>query len=175
MVSISILHCSVLNSPPTTADLSNRNLQTPHKITQLQYYTFLIQEPGQGHHNMTILGCRLFQEFSVDAYGQIDNGRLNWIRHNQDTLQVERYHGLVDAVEADLDLNQIGSSTILPSSFIGGPRQMSQLYHDAMAIVWSPGKPDLFITMTCNANWPEILEECQRYGQTLQDRLDIVA
>ena len=124
---------------------------------------------------MTILGRRLFQEFSVDAYGQIENGRLNWIRNNQDTLRVEQYQGLVDAAEAGLDLNQIGSPTILPSSFIGGPRQMSQLYHDAMAIVRSLGKPDLFITMTCNPNWPEILEECQRYGQTPQDRPDIVA
>ena len=38
--------------------------------------------------------------------------------------------------------------TILPGSFQGGPRQMQQLYHDAMATVRKLGKPDLFITFT---------------------------
>jgi hypothetical protein len=28
-----------------------------------------------------------------------------------------------------------------------------------MALVRKFGKPDLFITMTCNPNWPEILHE----------------
>ena len=29
-------------------------------------------------------------------------------------------------------------------------------YQDAMAIVRTFGKPDLFVTMTCNPTWPEI-------------------
>ena len=33
---------------------------------------------------------------------------------------------------------------------------MYQLYLDAMAIVSALGKPDLFITFTCNPKWPEI-------------------
>lgn len=33
---------------------------------------------------------------------------------------------------------------------------MQQNYQDAMAIVRKFGKPDLFITFTCNPNWPEI-------------------
>jgi hypothetical protein len=44
----------------------------------------------------------------------------------------------------------------LPSSFTGGPRQMHKLYQDGMAIVRVFGKPDLFITITCNPKWPEI-------------------
>ena len=35
---------------------------------------------------------------------------------------------------------------------------MCQLYQDAMAIVRKKGKPDLFITFTCNPKWPEIAE-----------------
>ena len=33
---------------------------------------------------------------------------------------------------------------------------MYNLYLDSMAIVPSLGKPDLFITFTCNPKWPEI-------------------
>ena len=42
-----------------------------------------------------------------------------------------------------------------------------------MAIVRYCGKPDLFITMTCNALWPEITSELLP-GQTAEDRPDIV-
>ena len=35
---------------------------------------------------------------------------------------------------------------------------MVQKYQDAMAIVRKYGKPDLFITFTCNPNWAEICE-----------------
>jgi ATP-dependent DNA helicase PIF1 len=35
---------------------------------------------------------------------------------------------------------------------------MQQNYKDAMAIVLKYGKPDLFVTMTCNPNWREIRE-----------------
>ena len=43
-----------------------------------------------------------------------------------------------------------------------------------MAIVWHMHKPDLFITMTCNPNWPEIQAELS-HGQSAQDRHAMVA
>jgi len=43
-----------------------------------------------------------------------------------------------------------------------------------MSICHHCGKPDLFITFTCNPNWPEILEALES-GQTPSDRPDIVA
>ena len=33
---------------------------------------------------------------------------------------------------------------------------MQQYYQDAMAIIRSTGKLDLFITMTCNPKWEEL-------------------
>ena len=36
------------------------------------------------------------------------------------------------------------------------------------------GKPDLFITVTANDNWPEVREQL-RPGQSTTDRFDIVA
>jgi len=41
-----------------------------------------------------------------------------------------------------------------------------------MALVRKSGKPDLFITMTCNPNWPEILHEL-RAGEEASGRPDL--
>jgi hypothetical protein len=45
---------------------------------------------------------------------------------------------------------------------------------DAMALVRKYGKPDIFLTMTCNPNWDEIKNELYS-GQEPQDRPDLVA
>jgi len=45
---------------------------------------------------------------------------------------------------------------------------------DAMAICKRYGYPDLFITITCNVNWPEILDFVKSRGLTTSDRPDIV-
>ncbi|XP_053149091.1 uncharacterized protein LOC128343682 [Hemicordylus capensis] len=67
-----------------------------------------------------------------------------------------------------------GKTFILPSSFAGSPRNMLQNYQDAMAIVRKYGKPDLFITTTCNPRWKEIEDNLEQ-GQTAAARPDIVA
>lgn len=51
---------------------------------------------------------------------------------------------------------------------------MNENYQDAMAIVRKYGKPDLFITMTCNPNWPEIKENLS-YLQKPEHRPDLVS
>ena len=51
---------------------------------------------------------------------------------------------------------------------------MHELYNDAMAIVRRYGKPDLFITFTCNPKWPEILDSLLS-NQTPVDRPDLTA
>jgi hypothetical protein len=64
-------------------------------------------------------------------------------------------------------------STFLASSFNGSPRHLNDLAHNALTIVTELGKPDLFITGTCNPLWPEIEERLFK-GQTAYDRPDIV-
>ena len=51
---------------------------------------------------------------------------------------------------------------------------MQQSYLDAMSIVAKFGKPDLFVTFTCNPRWSEITENLYP-GQTAIDRPDLVA
>ncbi|CAN0897204.1 ATP-dependent DNA helicase PIF1 [Linum grandiflorum] len=61
-----------------------------------------------------------------------------------------------DPTKKNLTANNIGR-TINPSSFTGSVRYMQQLYQDAMAVCGHYKNPDLFITFTCNAQWPEII------------------
>src|SRR5579859_871153 len=117
---------------------------------------------------------RLFQEYCVNKFAQIEQECLAYFRTNDFKKRVERREALEDAAAAGTDLENVGTRIVLPSSFTGGPRQMWQLYHDAMGIVRYCGKPDLFITMTANPKWDEITNALLP-GQTAQDRPDLVA
>ncbi|XP_055714384.1 uncharacterized protein LOC129808622 [Phlebotomus papatasi] len=61
----------------------------------------------------------------------------------------------------EVDIGQPGVRVVLPSAFPGSPRNMHQRYVDAMAMMAELGKPDLFITMSCNPSWPEIVNNIQ--------------
>jgi len=62
---------------------------------------------------------------------------------------------------------------ILPLSFQGGERAMGQLYQNAMARVRKFGKPNLFVTFTCNPKWKEITDALL-LGQIAKDRPELV-
>ena len=51
---------------------------------------------------------------------------------------------------------------------------MHQSYLDAMALVSRFGKPDYFVTMTANPNWPEVVKNL-RPGETAANRPDLIA
>lgn len=51
---------------------------------------------------------------------------------------------------------------------------MMEQYQDAMAIVRSKGKPDVFITFTCDPGWQEIQDNLER-GESAKDRADLTA
>lgn len=141
------------------------------KVTAMQYYSFRLMY-RESRNDLHLFG-KLFHQFIVDMYAKIEQCRLNYLRHNQSTLRSELYSGLQDAVaHDDTDTASLGQKIILPSSFIGSPRHMSQLYQDAISIVRRLGKPDFFITFTCNPSWPEIQNELL-YGQTAADRPDL--
>jgi len=125
------------------------NLNTP--TTVLRYYRARLMTYNDKFNTLHRCG-RLFQQFIVDMYSKIEGQRLLWIRLQQSTLRCELYQGIADAM-ADDSVNAgspIGKKVILPSSFTGSPRYQYQLYQDAMRIVTRYGKPDYFITFTCN-------------------------
>jgi len=117
---------------------------------------------------------QLSNQYWVDMFAKVESERLSFIRFNQKKLRVENYCHLKDAINNDGDVNNIGQLVILPSSFIGGPRYMHERTQDAMTYVRKYGRPDLFITFTCNPKWKEIEDELF-LGQKPHDRHDIVS
>ena len=62
----------------------------------------------------------------------------------------------------------------LPSSVHGSPRHMTALARNALILVSEFGCPHVFITLTCNPKWPEIVSQLLP-GQTAFDRPDVTA
>lgn len=136
-------------------------------------YRLMIRENVDNH----ILKCRqLFHQYIVDMYAKIETERLLYIRLNQAQLRSEDYIHLRDAIvnDGNVNVNELGRMVILPATFTGSPRHMHEYAQDAMSYVRSYGRPDLFITFTCNPTWDEIKENLF-IGQTASDRHDITA
>ncbi|XP_074298499.1 uncharacterized protein LOC141629383 [Silene latifolia] len=124
---------------------------------------------------MLLRGGRCFQKYVVDMYVKIENTRLDYFRNNQETIWADLYQVIVDiVVSGEVSAAKVGKRIVLPPSFLGGPWNMKKRYLNSVALVQIYGKPDLFITMTCNANWPEIKEQLAA-GEGSQNRPDIVA
>ncbi|XP_078523156.1 uncharacterized protein LOC144792149 [Lissotriton helveticus] len=102
--------------------------------------------------------------------------RLDFIRRNQTQLRAENYINLKDALNQDqhLHASDIGQHVILPATFTGSPRYMHEKTQDAMTYVRHSERPDLFLTFTCNPEWPEIKEELFPKQRSC-DRQDIIA
>ena len=116
-----------------------------------------------------MLLSKIKHNYLVDQYTKVVQ-RLNFIRYNHNSIRAEMYDGLTCAV---LNVDSVGTKIVLPSTFVGGSSSMTQLYHDAMAIVRRYGKPDLFLTVTCSPKWPEMTNELHLH-QTVADRPDLV-
>ena len=117
---------------------------------------------------------RLFHQYLSDMFAKVEQLRLNYIKCNQQKFRVDLHSGLAGAVSAgDLNPGEFGRRMILPSSFTGSPKQMFELYQDSMSIVRKYGKPDLFITFTCNPKWEEITSALI-LNQKAADRPDLI-
>ena len=91
------------------------------------------------------------------------------------SYQSTHHVGLMDHLHGHSESDaHPGVPVILPSSFSGSPRAMQQNYQDVMAIVAKYGKPDLFITYTCNPNVRDIVENLSN-GQRAEHRPDLVS
>lgn len=70
-------------------------------------------------------------------FASLDQSRLRFLEDNQPRIRAAHFSGLKDAIVEDgdnADLRELGQRIILPSSYIGGPRHMTQCFQDAMAI-----------------------------------------
>ncbi|XP_029678787.1 uncharacterized protein LOC115244912, partial [Formica exsecta] len=149
-------------------------LNSDRRITRGQYIKYRMGIRDE--FNVFLLGRRLFQQWLVDGYVKIEKDRIDYCKNHQIELHTETYQGLKDYIQTMANnLNgRIGKMVVLSSTFIGSLRNMLQNYQDTMAIVSKFGKPDLFITKTCNPKWREI-EENLLPGQQASDRPVICA
>ncbi|CAO4369137.1 unnamed protein product [Caenorhabditis nigoni] len=140
-------------------------------VTMMEFYSYNLHVRSSFHP--LFRAGKLFQQYVVDVWARVEQNRLNFLRQNQAQLRVESMTGLQDYVSGE-EKGPIGSRILLPASHTGSPRDMVQQYQDAMSVVSKYGKPDYFLTMTCNPYWEEIQEHLEE-DQTATDRPDIVA
>ncbi|GJR15905.1 DNA helicase PIF1, ATP-dependent [Tanacetum coccineum] len=153
-------------------DYDEKNKGT--RVTMKEWFAYRVQE-RKNEFSMMLNGRRLFQQFLVDGYTMIEAERISFNRKKQKDLRSETYSKLAKLAEDPNSGVQLrGKKVLLPSSFTGSPRYMMQNYLDAMTICKFYGYPDLFITFTCNPNWPEISRFTSERGLKSEDRPDIV-
>ena len=128
-------------------------------LSPTDYVAYRIQQ-RRNEFSLLIRSGRLFQQYLVDMWAAADQNRLNYLRYHQSDIRASLYSGLTDAIDRDVDLEDIGQRFILPSSYTGGPRYMKQCLQDSLALAYYYRQIDLFITVTCNSSWSEIT--CER-------------
>lgn len=140
---------------------------------QFYAYRFMIRE---NHEVILHYFKNLFNQYAVDMGAKMISERLRFIRNNQNQLRADEYIHLRDAVESDasVDVANVGQRVILPSSVTGSPRYMREKTQDGMTYAREYGNADLFITFTCNRNWPEIKNELFE-NQNPADRHDLIS
>ena len=116
------------------------------------------------------LMSRLGQTYLVDSISRAIDYRLRFHKfHQADLFGIEHEHDQADLSEN----NDNDQKTFLSQSMHGSRRHLRSLAKNALALVSEYGRPSLFITLTCNPNWTEIVEQLLP-GQTAYDRGDIV-
>ena len=143
-------------------------------ISFREFIAFRIQD-RQIEFGNVVNSRRLFQQLLVHSYTMIKAQRLSFIISNQKLIRCDILHGVQEAVHrGETHSSIIGKRIILPSLFTGGMRYMFNNCHDVMAICKKFGYPDLFITIMCNVNWPEIHDLVSSRDCAASDRLDLV-
>ncbi|XP_012841191.1 PREDICTED: uncharacterized protein LOC105961508 [Erythranthe guttata] len=121
---------------------------------------------------------RLGHQYAIDSYVKLETSRLDYYRCDQlqQEFWIESFQEITDSlcIDGENDPANVGKKVLLPSSFIGGPRDMKKRYVNAMALVQRYGKPDIFSTMTCNPAWKEIKDKLLP-NEKPHDRPDLIA
>ncbi|KAK9049910.1 hypothetical protein SSX86_031120 [Deinandra increscens subsp. villosa] len=153
-------------------NITDVDSSTRGKVTMREFFSFRIQD-RVNRFSLILNSRRLYQQFLVDAYTMIESERLGFIRGKQSLLRAETLQNLNNAKNhGNTDLSCTGQRVILPSSFTGGARFMMQNFLDAMSLCKWYGYPDLFITITCNPKWPEIVRVLEDTNLTADERPD---
>ena len=146
------------------------SVQNPQRLSQINWYkSRLLQEP-----RFKLFG-RLACEYLVDMYSRVEEQRLQFL-HQGRQEQYSRVRNFrdphVQAAAVDPSIPTLENS--IPASFLGSREWSSKQVADSLALAREYGKPSLFVTVTTNPNWPEILEMLEP-GQKALDIPVVVA
>ena len=149
--------------------LNEKPLKSP---TAMAFFKYVLMERYTTQFQIHKFG-KLFQEYCITLYTNMEWQNLSWVLQNQKKLRCENRQGLVDAVAENIhSTSEVGKQIILPSNFTLSPRFMNEKYMDNISMVLQIGAPCLFITMTCNPKWKEITDRLD--GALSVDRPDII-
>jgi PIF1-like helicase/Helitron helicase-like domain at N-terminus len=110
---------------------------------------------------------KLGGEWIVDSYSRIEDQRIAYLR-NARVIQTRQMFGNSSGAGTSPDESRFLGS--LPSGFIGSNAWVSEHVANALACAKDLGNPSLFITMTTNTRWPEIVSVLDKYpGLTAYD------
>ncbi|PKA47983.1 hypothetical protein AXF42_Ash016330 [Apostasia shenzhenica] len=141
-------------------------------VSCIEYYCYKLQI-RLAKNSILLKSGRLLQQFVVDMYIKIETGKLDFYRKEQKKIRADLYQGVVDSVAlGERNASKIGKRIILPAGFIGNPRDLRKRYLDAMSLGQRYGKPDIFLTITCNPAWSEIVSELG-INEIVQNRPDL--
>jgi hypothetical protein len=120
---------------------------------------------------------KLSLEFMCDVWSSIECRNLSYLSTStiQSQFRSSRFSAIMDQLRGDGGkMHQIGAPMLLPATFTGSPRWYHALFLDALALPTAFHLPDLFITVTCNPEWPEFARVLP-VGSSIHDHPDIVA
>ena len=147
------------------------------RMSLTSYAKFILMHRLETSH---IQRCgKLALEFYCDLWATIESQKCDFHRLPSQQLLYRSCSrsALIDQLQY-ADATDIGipvqTRTVLPASHVGGPRYYHRLFQNAMALPRRFGRPDLFITMTCNPAWSEISPALPARS-TWQQHPDIVA
>jgi hypothetical protein len=140
-----------------TMQVANLDYSIIRRITLAEWGRYFLMHRATVTH---VQRCeRLALEYYCDMWAQVESRAAHFHRSpaQQAKYRGARVAAIEDQLSSGVPASEIGNAVVrLPSSFVGSARFYQQLYLDAMALPRRFGKPDLFITMTCNPHWNEI-------------------
>ncbi|XP_060667916.1 uncharacterized protein LOC132799625 [Ziziphus jujuba] len=101
-----------------------------NSVSCREYYSYKLQIRSLNDSMILHIG-RLLQQFVGDMYVKLETSRLDYFRKNQTEIRAELYQGIMDSVDVGETRGiKVGRRIILPSTFIGGPRDMRRRRRD---------------------------------------------
>lgn len=145
------------------------------KLHELEWARYMIMRRREAS---LIHSCgKLSLEFMCDVWSSIECRNLSYLSTStmQSQFRSSRFCAVMDQLHTDKsNMHKIGAPMLLPATFTGSPRWYHALFLDALALPSAYHLPDLFVTITCNPEWPEFARVIP-VGSSIYDHPDVVA